>query len=762
MKAPDTKTSEGLLDVSRFDRSPLLGEEEAHALDALSSVRFFRHVTQQQRTPEGQALARLYEPIRAVLEYVGLAHQITIAWGAFLDHMRALGRPYFAWSPADWVAFAVGPCARRKVSRSVALSVAYLACDLRDPVALQQVRANPTSLARRVFGSAALEAAHARLLDALTAVGYPRHDDLYLLRSLSLLLLAAGAPSLEAIRPDAVEAAYALPALPVYARMGVYRISCALDLLGILERPLRIPGRSRVTPREGVAAEWAAWCARWRTTSARAKKARQDVYGYLMRVGLWLNERHPEVHSPADWSLDTCLDLLAMVSEAVTEQYVFLRGRFREKPLTAKSKAEIVHAVRVFFLDLQAWQWIPPRFAPHVALALPEAIKRQLGPQPRDIEEKTWLKLIWASLNLQAEDLPHSGATGQLWYPFELVRAAAVLWTHAGLRMNELCRLRCGCTKAQAEELVDEETERRFPPGTICYLEVPFNKTSAPFAKPVAGVVHEAVAAWEAVRPAQPRRLDGKTGHWVDYLLSYKGRQIGMDYLNNSVIPMLCRKAGVPLADGRGRFTSHRGRSSAVTMLANARWEMSLVELMKWCGHKNPGSTLHYLRLRPAKLARAYARADDTAYLIEVLIDQEAVLSGSAAAGEAWKYYDLGSSYCTHAFWSTCPHRLACAGCAFNVPKASARGQAIAAKAFLGRYLERVPLTEDERQAVQGDLGKLDAMLAKLERVAAPDGQIYDRLDDSGGGERSEGDGAGPRAITPLIPLPISHGTNPT
>src|SRR5690606_13435716 len=105
MKAPDTKTSEGLLDVSRFDRSPLLGEEEAHALDALSSVRFFRHVTQQQRTPEGQALARLYEPIRAVLEYVGLAHQITIAWGAFLDHMRALGRPYFAWSPADWVAF---------------------------------------------------------------------------------------------------------------------------------------------------------------------------------------------------------------------------------------------------------------------------------------------------------------------------------------------------------------------------------------------------------------------------------------------------------------------------------------------------------------------------------------------------------------------------------------------------------------------------------------------------------------------------------
>jgi hypothetical protein len=157
---------------------------------------------------------------------------------------------------------------------------------------------------------------------------------------------------------------------------------------------------------------------------------------------------------------------------------------------------------------------------------------------------------------------------------------------------------------------------------------------------------------------------------------------------------------------------------------------------------------MHYLRLRPGKLARAYAKADESSYLIEVLIDQEAVLSGAAATGAPWKYYDLGHSYCTHAFWSTCPHRLACAGCAFNVPKASSRGEAIAAKAFLGSYLERVPLTDDERQAVRGDLEKLDAMLAKLERMAAPDGRQYPQC------ATAEEEG-GRRQITPLIPLPI-------
>ncbi len=66
---------------------------------------------------------------------------------------------------------------------------------------------------------------------------------------------------------------------------------------------------------------------------------------------------------------------------------------------------------------------------------------------------------------------------------------------------------------------------------------------------------------------------------------------------------------------------------------------------------------------------------------------------------------------------------MACAGCDFNVPKQSAQGEALAAKAFLHRYLEEVPLTPEEKQIVQGDLQKLKVMLNRLQDVKTLDGR---------------------------------------
>ena len=98
----------------------------------------------------------------------------------------------------------------------------------------------------------------------------------------------------------------------------------------------------------------------------------------------------------------------------------------------------------------------------------------------------------------------------------------------------------------------------------------------------------------------------------------------------------------------------------------------------------------------------------------EVVIDQEAIASGAAAReGVPWKYYDLGHSWCSNAFWSTCPHRMACAGCSFNVPKESAKGLVIAARASAGRLLEEVWLSPEERAAVEGDVAAMEGMLAK-------------------------------------------------
>jgi hypothetical protein len=57
------------------------------------------------------------------------------------------------------------------------------------------------------------------------------------------------------------------------------------------------------------------------------------------------------------------------------------------------------------------------------------------------------------------------------------------------------------------------------------------------------------------------------------------------------------------------------------------------------------------------------------------------------------------------------------------LPKDSAKGEALAAKAFLNRYLEEVPLTPDEQQIVKGDLKKLEVMLDKLKNVPTLDGR---------------------------------------
>ena len=750
-----------VFDRSSYDARPTLSDDERADLVRIDACRLFRQTTERERLAW-----RLYVPVRDALAHGGASRvERTVAWGAFVDHMLALDRPFFGWSAADWEALVGpgGPCERRKLSRACALSVGYLCCDFRGFVAFTRATAYTTPVAERVFGADAVVAADERVRGLLEGAGYPSRHPVYLRRAVSLVLLRAGSPRLDDVTLGDLDAAYVEGDPSESARRAVYRVSRALELAGLTPRAARIPSRSRPVEKTGVAPEWAEWCDRWQATSPRLAKTRDNLHSTVLRVGLWLAERLPEVRSPADWTAATCLDFVATVSEARVGQYVFARvGRAaatRGKPMTAKAKSGLLYAVRSFFVDLQQWGWIETRFAPHVALGLPSAIRRLLGPSPRDVDEVTWLKLVWASLNLAPEDLPASGATGGAVYPFELVRAAAVLWTHAGLRANEITRLRCGCVRAQEGEITDDESGRHFPEGSVCLVEVPYNKTSAPFSKPVAGAVREAVLAWEAVRPEQPRRVDPKTGHPTDFLLSYKGRRITRSYLNRSLIPTLCRKAGVPTEDSRGPITSHRGRSSAVTMLANARQGMSLVELMAWCGHRSPASTMHYLRVRPARLTEAYARADEAAYLVGVLVDAEAVRDGSAAEGAPWKYYDLGSSYCTHAFWSTCAHRLACAGCAFNVPKASSRGQALEAKASLERYLERVPLTADERSAVEGDLSKLDELLGKLAGVPAPDGETV------GGQIGGDGAGEGRPEVTPLIPLPVlpaTPGTDPT
>jgi hypothetical protein len=294
----------------------------------------------------------------------------------------------------------------------------------------------------------------------------------------------------------------------------------------------------------------------------------------------------------------------------------------------------------------------------------------------------------------------------------------SVVWLFAGLRGDEIRRLRVGCIRWHHS--ADDSSK----PRKICLLDVPVNKTSAGFTKPVDQAVGEAIEAWERERPNQPAALDRKTGELVHYLFAHRSYHLSQRFINRTLIPALCRKAGVPRQDARGAITIHRARSTIASQLFNAKEPMSLFELQEWLGHRSPASTQHYAKITPKKLAKSYRDAeyfDRNVRTIQVLIDQEAVRSG-AAVHEPWKFYDLGHGYCTYDFFEQCPHRMACAKCAFYRPKESSGVQMLEAKSNLLRLRQEIPLREEERAAVDAGLAAMEKLLTQLADVPTPAG----------------------------------------
>ena len=297
-----------------------------------------------------------------------------------------------------------------------------------------------------------------------------------------------------------------------------------------------------------------------------------------------------------------------------------------------------------------------------------------------------------------------------------MVKALVLVWLFAGLRRNEIARLRVGCIRWQSGE-------QQIQGQTVCFLHVPVNKTGTAFSKPVDGAVGRAVELWEQMRPPQPASLDLKTGEQVHRLFSHRGRGISPSYINHVAIPLLCEKAAVPLDDARGRISSHRARATIASQLYNAKEPLSLFELQEWLGHSSPESTRHYTKITPTKLAKSY---QDAGYFarnlraVEVLIDQDVVRRGNTT-GDPWKLYDLGHGYCSYDFFDQCPHRMACARCDFYVPKDSSRAQSIEGKSNLLRLKQEIPLNAEELRAIEDGIAGHEKLVAKLASYPTPD-----------------------------------------
>jgi integrase len=662
---------------------------------------------------EAQAPAVLH-PLVVLAERSGIALRRTD--GSILTILQEMVRnrtTFWHWNQEDWRLL----LSKRLLSRPYVAAVAYHFGGSREPV----IFAMAGTYAEAIFGSGVFLQELSRLRKVLRSLGYAEaHLQNVLPSTLGHLLLENGDPRLESLNVELLHRGQGHRVDGV-AR-GVGKISNGLAALGLIDKPLRM--RNYVGWKEkdttDVGSEWASWCGRWRETSTNRPQTRESNYSFILRIGLWLNRRHPEVKSPADWDIPLCADFLAAVNAMTVGQWELASAGSRNRtrygtPIAANSKHTFLHALRKFLIDVEVWGWVKLRIRPHHHLATPRTVSFASRVNPRVIDDAAWLKLIWASLNIERADL-----LSEIHYPLAMIQAMAVVWTHAGLRQNEIKRLVLGCARGQQEDILNDDGSR-VPSGTLCYLDVPASKTFQAFVKPLAAIVKDRIDAWEKERPAnQAALVDERTGERVRFLFQFRGRKPGGDILNRTIIPLLCAKAGLPTFDSRGAITSHRGRASAVTALASVPKGMSLIELMQWSGHSSPTSTMHYIRIRPTKLAASFAQADHMAHMVSVLIDHE--MAGKQS-GQPYAFYDLGDSYCTNPFWSTCPHRMACAGCDFNLPKESARGHALESKASIRRYLEEVPLSADERGIVEGDLVKIEGLIEKLTHVPCLDGR---------------------------------------
>ncbi len=714
------------IDLTRFDQTPTLSPPEADALTALGqSVRGWCQPGQQQRSI-WRALNRLVSPLAAVRATWSpqSSHQryhADIAVAALLRGCAVEQAPYWAWADSTWVRLLGATRAAFQVvqppwvdrnARHYVIALAYLLDCFTDLGQLGHY--NRLALAEKIFGPARIGAAVDRLISVLHGWGYQdARKGKGFPRVLCEVLLVNRSPRLGDLAP-AVLGALRRTAT-VDNRAHLFQLQRALGALGLMDGPEAPVGRRPVI--EGVAATWIAWAHRWEATSTLTPSTRRGVRLSVLKAGRWLRVEHPTIAEPAAWTRELCAAYVAAVDRMRIGDFAQRRdplGGRRGQPLSPRAKNGFLGAVRQLFRDCQEWGWIPRRFDPSRALATPRAVMALIGPRPRVIADDLWAKLLWAGLNLADTDLTTSR---RYCYPVTLVRALAVTWLFAGLRSDEIVRLRVGCIRWQAQA---EGARHR-----VCLLDVPAHKTGAPFTKPVDALVGQAIEAWEAVRPAQPALLDPRTGEVVPILFCLRATPVARDYLNRALIPVLCRKAGVPRADARGGITSHRARATIASQLYNAKEPMTLFELQGWLGHRSPLSTQHYTQITPTRLAQAYADAGYFARnlrTIEVLVDREAVQSGAAASGTAWQYFDLGHGYCTYNFFEQCPHRMACARCDFYLPKASTQAQLLEAKGHLQRMLTTIPLTEPERAAVEDGAAAVEQLLDRLADTPTPAG----------------------------------------
>ena len=446
--SPATPGVAPLLDIGGFDRRAGLLAWENKALSALSARELQRNrsVGIPRRTAlHWRALARLLEPLdaaRIVLHHgddvrfrrAGL-HAVAIVLG----NCAAMGRTWWGWSSWDWARLAGASSAQFRAAqplptettvRPFVVALGYLLGEFTE---FQHLGAfNRLHLAQLIFGTAPVETAMGQVAEVTRRWGYrsqTREDGRYRLPGiLAQALLINRSPELADLSTEAFARLHAHPANSGRQHTAtLYALQRAVAEFGYCQPPVRPGFNHAPTILAGVPTIWADLLQRWYDTSTLTADVRANIRVNMAKAGRWLAAEHPEASDPRQWTRATCAAWVAAVDRMAVGDWVQRRDHLHErvgKPILPRTKAHMLMGTRTFFRDLQEWEWIPRRFDPTRALALPRSVAALIGTNPRVIADDVWAKLLWAGLNLQTQDLP--GTSAGSYYPLALIRALAL------------------------------------------------------------------------------------------------------------------------------------------------------------------------------------------------------------------------------------------------------------------------------------------------------------------------------------------------
>lgn len=726
-----------------YDRSALT-DEEVRALH-MCVVQGRHTPTAREVVAARQLLVRLDAPIADVfhLRYKGKClDALTAVQRIVRSEMYRLGKIFWQWSAQDWfdilcptVPLFEARHGKNACTHMPVMDAAYLiggVTDLR-PVGMQH---HASEAANTYFGAELVDAQCARVFDALAKKGYQNgKSSVHNIRQgLSMLFLLNRSPSLEDISGELLAA--------------VRRITTSLQALHIL--PTK-PNNALPAPlhfgNDGMAQEWYAWCEAWYTQNVDlSPSSRKGVAHFVLSVGRWLQAHVPDVRTPEQWTEDLALQFRADLCTWTVGQYAVGKAQVilttkgnLGKPLSQVTIASYLADIRRYFLDLtkrphrvdgEPVHRIRLDFDPRDALSTPDPIKRAVDvASPRDIDLQVWAKLAIAAATFSGRDLPGTR------YPLSFYRALALIWVTSARRPDEIIRLRLDCLREEwAPEMLDEDgypvervtlNDAQSESGSegrglkLSYLQIPAGKNRGPFWIWIPDYVASEIEVWKRERPPQQRTLlDKKDRENVEYLFCSREMRVGKLFINASLIPALCKKAGVDMTDAKGRITGHRGRSTRLTLLR--RRGVSLEDLAEYAGHATTQTIRRYDREDPFQLHRIIRDADDTSRIIEGVLDLEAASQGKPAVRWLIGYdADGNPMLCGNQCYITCPHRLDCKQCGMFM--GGEKAQLLHKGDQVLPIQSQVPMSPIEQCVVKEDQEGAQRCREALQQVPAPE-----------------------------------------